>query len=67
MTRSEHDDRRAERGDLLHRLFAVGGFVGLVAPRADELGEAHARRGIVLDDEDALGNDGRRSVTVATE
>ena len=38
-----------------HRLFAVGGFVGLEAPRADELGQADTRRGIVLDDQDALG------------
>ena len=56
-----HDDRGTEGGDLLHRLFAVGGFVGLKAPRADELGEPDARRGIVLDDQDALG-DGRPAV-----
>ena len=49
-----HDDGGTERGDLLHRLFAVGGGFGLEAPGADELGQADARRGIVLDDEDAF-------------
>jgi hypothetical protein len=50
------DDRRAERGDLQHRLFAVGGFVGLVPPRTDELGEPDTRRRIVLDNEHPLGD-----------
>ena len=49
-----HDDGGTEGRDLLQRLFAVGGDVGLESPGADELGEPDARRGIVLDDEDAF-------------
>jgi hypothetical protein len=55
-----HDDRGAKRGDFLHRLFAVAGFFGLEAPRADELGETDARRGIVFDDQYTFGDSRRR-------
>src|SRR6185503_13543891 len=53
------DDGRTERGDFFERLFAVARRLGKKAPALDELLEAHARGGIVLDDQDALGCDFR--------
>ena len=49
------DDRGAEGGDLLERLGAVGGGLGGESPRPHQLGQPAARRGIVLDDQDAFG------------
>ena len=49
------DDRRPERRDLLERLFAVARRFGDEAPALDQLLEPDARRGIVFDDQDALG------------
>ena len=49
------DDAGAEGGDALKRLFAIGGRIGHVAPRAHELGQTKARGPVVLDDEDTLG------------
>ena len=55
-----HDDRRAERRDLLEGLLAIPGAVGQEAPRADEFGQPDAGRRVVLDDQHALGR--RRAV-----
>ena len=57
MTRSDDDDGGTEGGDLPHRLFAVGGFVGLKTPGLDELGQPAARGGIVLDDQHAFADE----------
>ena len=52
------DDRRAEGGDLLERLGAVGGLVGGKSPGPHQFGQAAAGGGIVLDDQDAFGGMG---------
>ena len=49
------DDRRAELGDPLERLGAVGGRVGREAPRAHQLGQPAAGGLVVFDDQHALG------------
>ena len=57
------DDGGAEGGDLAHRLFAVGRFLGLEAPGLNELGEPGARGGVVFDDEDTFGDGGLGSIS----
>ena len=44
-----------KRRDLFERVFAVAGRFGDEAPALDELLQPHARRGIVFDDQHALG------------
>ena len=56
------DDRRAEGGDFLERLGAVGGLLGGETPGPHQLGQAAAGRGIVFDDQDAFGGMRRRSL-----
>ena len=56
------DDRGTEGRDLLERLGAVGGLLGGKSPGPHQLGQAAARCGIVLDDQDAFGGM-RRSLT----
>ena len=53
------DDGGPEGGDLLERFLAVARRVGDEAPALDKLLEAHARRRVVFDDQDALGSDVR--------
>ena len=48
------DDGRAEVRDLPQPFLTVGGVLGGVAPRPQQLGEAGTRRAVVLDDEHAL-------------
>ena len=55
ITRSVTTIDGPEGGDLLERLRAVGGRLGGEAPGPHQLGQAAARRGIVLDDQDAFG------------
>jgi hypothetical protein len=50
---ADHDSW-AKAGDLAHRVLPIAGLVGLESPGLNELGEAAARCGIILDDEHTL-------------